>query len=31
MEMDTKTSNINNVSDIEIPEEVKNAQPVPAN
>ena len=31
MEMDTKTSNINNVSDIDIPEEVKNAQPVPAN
>lgn len=31
MEMDTKTSNINNVTDIDIPEEVKNAQPVPAN
>ena len=31
MEMDTKTSNINNVSDIDIPEEVKNAQAVPAN
>ncbi|PHI11788.1 hypothetical protein CBG58_10855 [Fusobacterium polymorphum] len=31
MEMDTKTSNINNVSDIVVPEEAKNAQPVPAN
>ena len=31
MEMDTKMTNINNVSDIDIPEEVKNAQPVPAN
>ena len=31
MEMDTKMTNINNVTDIEIPEEVKNAQPVPAN
>jgi len=31
MEMDTKTSNINNVTDIDIPEEAKNAQPVPAN
>ena len=31
MEMDTKTSNINNVSDFVVPEEAKNAQPVPAN
>ena len=31
MEMDTKTSNINNVTDIDIPEEAKNAQAVPAN
>ena len=31
MEMDTKMSNINNITDIDIPEEVKNAQSVPAN
>ena len=31
MEMDAKMSNINNVTDIVVPEEAKNAQPVPAN
>ena len=31
MEMDTKMTNINNVTDIVVPEEAKNAQPVPAN
>ena len=29
MEMDTKTSNINNVTDIDIPEEAKNSQEIP--
>ena len=29
MEMDTKTSNINNVTDIDIPEEAKNAEEIP--